>query len=80
MSVSPGVKKLLMLLSCNPGGRFKGDREMLSLKAGSTFLGSQPVHTCCHYDDAGDDDDDGKPVLVVILMMLMTMMAILYSL
>ena len=32
-----------MLLSCNPSGRFKGDREMLSLKAGSTFLGGQPV-------------------------------------
>ena len=41
--ILPGVKKLLMLLSCNPGGRFKGDREMLSLKAGSTFLGGQPV-------------------------------------
>ena len=41
--ILPGVKKLLMLLSCNPGGRFKGDREMLSLKAGSTFLGGKPV-------------------------------------
>ena len=61
--ILPGVKKLLMLLSCNPGGRFKGDWEMLSLKAGSTFLGGQPVLDVI--------------MMILVMMLLMRMMRIL---
>ena len=66
--ILPGIKKLLMLLSCNPGGRFKGDREMFSLKAGSTFLGGQPVLVVIMI---GDDDVDGQSVLVMAMIYIL---------
>ena len=66
--ILPGIKKLLMLLSCNPGGRFKGDWEMLSLEAGSTFLGGQPVLVVIMI---GDDDVDGQSVLVMAMIYIL---------